>query len=128
MMNLKGKASIAILVMVAFLSGVYFTTAGANIFGVEDRPITATVPKPKVGLPTERHAEVGYEAWTGGIDLLKEIRDDEQLQDVPFVFITVDPNLEMRRTAARTGIHGFLVKPFSMDDLMTTVQDMFRRQ
>ncbi|WP_049984881.1 type III ribulose-bisphosphate carboxylase [Halobellus rufus] len=53
----------------------------AEIFGVEDRPILATVPKPKVGLSTERHAEVGYEAWTGGVDLLK---DDENLTDQDF--------------------------------------------
>jgi hypothetical protein len=52
-----------------------------EIFGVEDRPITATVPKPKVGLSTKRHAEVGYEAWTGGLDLLK---DDENLTDQSF--------------------------------------------
>jgi ribulose-bisphosphate carboxylase large chain len=52
-----------------------------EIFGVDDRPILATVPKPKVGLSTERHAEVGYEAWTGGVDLLK---DDENLTDQSF--------------------------------------------
>jgi ribulose-bisphosphate carboxylase large chain len=52
-----------------------------EIFGVDDRPILATVPKPKVGLSTERHAEVGYEAWVGGVDLLK---DDENLTDQSF--------------------------------------------
>jgi ribulose-bisphosphate carboxylase large chain len=52
-----------------------------EIFGVVDRPILATVPKPKVGLSTDRHAEVGYEAWVGGLDLLK---DDENLTDQPF--------------------------------------------
>ena len=53
----------------------------SEIFGVEDRPILATVPKPKVGLSTAKHAEVGYEAWVGGVDLLK---DDENLTDQPF--------------------------------------------
>ena len=53
----------------------------AEIFDAGDRPITATVPKPKVGLSTDQHARVGYEAWTGGIDLLK---DDENLTDQPF--------------------------------------------
>jgi ribulose-bisphosphate carboxylase large chain len=52
-----------------------------EIFDAGDRPILATVPKPKVGLPTEEHARVGYEAWTGGIDLLK---DDENLTDQSF--------------------------------------------
>jgi ribulose-bisphosphate carboxylase large chain len=46
-----------------------------------DRPALATVPKPKVGLPTEEHARIGYEAWLGGVDLLK---DDENLTDQGF--------------------------------------------
>jgi ribulose-bisphosphate carboxylase large chain len=46
-----------------------------------DRPGLATVPKPKVGLPTEEHARIGYDAWVGGVDLLK---DDENLTDQNF--------------------------------------------
>jgi len=51
------------------------------VFDVDDRPLTATVPKPKVGLSPGAHAEVGYEAWVGGLDLLK---DDENLTDQAF--------------------------------------------
>ena len=57
------------------------TAVREELFDAGDRPITATVPKPKVGLSTKRHVEVGYEAWTGGIDLLK---DDENLTDQAF--------------------------------------------
>lgn len=52
-----------------------------RILGVKRRPITATVPKPKVGLTAMEHARAGYEAWTGGIDLLK---DDENLSSQKF--------------------------------------------
>ncbi|HDD59863.1 MAG TPA: type III ribulose-bisphosphate carboxylase, partial [Euryarchaeota archaeon] len=45
---------------------------------VRDRPITATVPKPKVGHTAEEYAEVAYLSWIGGIDLVK---DDENLTD-----------------------------------------------
>ncbi|WP_137287326.1 type III ribulose-bisphosphate carboxylase [Halorussus salinisoli] len=62
--------------------GPQFGTSVRNdIFDAGDRPITATVPKPKVGLTTDQHVQVGYEAWTGGIDLLK---DDENLTDQEF--------------------------------------------
>src|SRR6056297_328680 len=62
--------------------GPQFGTSVRNdIFDAGDRPITATVPKPKVGLSTDQHAQIGYEAWTGGIDLLK---DDENLTDQAF--------------------------------------------
>jgi ribulose-bisphosphate carboxylase large chain len=57
------------------------TSVRETFFDAGDRPITATVPKPKVGLSTEQHAHVGYEAWVGGVDLLK---DDENLTDQGF--------------------------------------------
>ncbi|MEF8937595.1 MAG: RuBisCO large subunit C-terminal-like domain-containing protein [Halovenus sp.] len=52
-----------------------------ELLDAADRPVLATVPKPKVGLSTDQHAEVGYEAWLGGVDLLK---DDENLTDQSF--------------------------------------------
>ncbi|RDZ65280.1 type III ribulose-bisphosphate carboxylase [Haloferax sp. Atlit-12N] len=60
---------------------LYGSSVREEIFGVTDRPITATVPKPKVGLSTAAHAQVGYDAWVGGVDLLK---DDENLTDQAF--------------------------------------------
>ncbi|WP_136715180.1 type III ribulose-bisphosphate carboxylase [Halorientalis salina] len=57
------------------------TSVREEIFDAGDRPITATVPKPKVGLSTDQHVTVGEEAWTGGLDLLK---DDENLTDQDF--------------------------------------------
>ncbi|KAB1188970.1 MULTISPECIES: type III ribulose-bisphosphate carboxylase [Haloferax] len=60
---------------------LYGSSVREEIFGVSDRPITATVPKPKVGLSTAAHAQVGYDAWVGGVDLLK---DDENLTDQAF--------------------------------------------
>ncbi len=57
------------------------TGVKTEIFDAPERPITATVPKPKVGLTTDQHAQIGYEAWTGGLDLLK---DDENLTDQAF--------------------------------------------
>lgn len=52
-----------------------------RLFKVKDRPLTATVPKPKLGLTSEEHAEAGYAAWVGGVDLLK---DDENLSSQGF--------------------------------------------
>jgi ribulose-bisphosphate carboxylase large chain len=52
-----------------------------KILRIKKRPLTATVPKPKVGLTAKEHARAGYEAWIGGIDLLK---DDENLTSQPF--------------------------------------------
>ncbi|WP_424008411.1 type III ribulose-bisphosphate carboxylase [Haloferax denitrificans] len=68
-------------VVSAYPGPLYGSSVREEIFGVTDRPITATVPKPKVGLSTAAHAQVGYDAWVGGVDLLK---DDENLTDQSF--------------------------------------------
>ncbi|MDI6737294.1 MAG: type III ribulose-bisphosphate carboxylase [Nanoarchaeota archaeon] len=52
-----------------------------NIFKVYGRPLMLSVAKPKVGLTTSQHVEVGRQIWEGGLDLLK---DDENLADQKF--------------------------------------------
>jgi len=48
---------------------------------IRDRPLLGTIIKPKLGLPPEKHANVAFEAWLGGCDLVK---DDENLTDQDF--------------------------------------------
>ncbi len=45
------------------------------------RPLVGTIVKPKVGLTAEQHARVAYEAWMGGLDIVK---DDENLVSLRF--------------------------------------------
>ncbi len=52
-----------------------------EFMGVSGRPLTATVPKPKIGWRCEEYAEVAKELWMGGIDLLK---DDENFTSPGF--------------------------------------------
>lgn len=53
-----------------------------KIFKRKSGPITAVVPKPKIGYTAREHAEkVGYAIWKGGMDCLK---DDENLTDQKF--------------------------------------------
>ena len=52
-----------------------------EIVGVEERPLVGTIVKPKIGLKTEDHAKVAYEAWVGGCDIVK---DDENLSSQAF--------------------------------------------
>jgi ribulose-bisphosphate carboxylase large chain len=47
-----------------------------ELLKVKDRPLVGTIIKPKLGLKTKDHAEVAYEAWVGGCDIVK---DDENL-------------------------------------------------
>jgi len=52
-----------------------------KLLKVKKRPITGAVPKPKIGFSAREHAEVGYETWMGGFELLK---DDENLTSTSF--------------------------------------------
>ena len=52
-----------------------------KLLEIHDRPILATVPKPKVGLTPEETGKISYEALIGGIDLIK---DDENLTSLSF--------------------------------------------
>jgi ribulose-bisphosphate carboxylase large chain len=46
-----------------------------------DRPLLGTIIKPKVGLDPIMHAQVAYNAWVGGCDVVK---DDENLTNQSF--------------------------------------------
>ncbi|MBN1374132.1 type III ribulose-bisphosphate carboxylase [Candidatus Dojkabacteria bacterium] len=62
--------------------GPAFGLTGIRKFlGISDRPLLGTIIKPKVGLSADEHALVAYEAWLGGVDIVK---DDENLSDQDF--------------------------------------------
>ena len=68
--------------LVQTFRGPQFGTPGIrNFMRISKRPLTASVPKPKVGFTSSEHAAQAYEAWTGGLDLLK---DDENLTSQTF--------------------------------------------
>lgn len=68
--------------MVNEFKGPNFGLQGVRkLVGVYDRPLVGTIVKPKVGLTSEKHAEVAYNAFAGGCDLVK---DDENLTDQKF--------------------------------------------
>ncbi len=47
----------------------------------KEGPLTSCVPKPKIGMTVDQHVQVGIDAWSGGIDCIK---DDENLTSQSF--------------------------------------------
>ncbi|MHA1967307.1 MAG: type III ribulose-bisphosphate carboxylase [Candidatus Hodarchaeales archaeon] len=47
----------------------------------KEGPLTACVPKPKIGMTVDQHVQVAIDAWSGGIDCVK---DDENLTSQSF--------------------------------------------
>jgi len=52
-----------------------------DFLNVEERPLVGTIVKPKLGLNDSQHSEVAFDAWTGGLDIVK---DDENLTSMSF--------------------------------------------
>ncbi|MFB3889501.1 MAG: type III ribulose-bisphosphate carboxylase [Candidatus Bathyarchaeia archaeon] len=62
--------------------GPRFGIAGIRkLLKVPERPLVGTIIKPKLSLSTADHAQVAYEAWVGGCDMVK---DDENLSSQEF--------------------------------------------
>ncbi len=90
--------------------------------GIRDRPLVGTIIKPKVGLDYKRHARVAYEAWVGGMDLVK---DDENLTSQTFNPFEkrLKETLKMRDKAEReTG-----EKKMYMPNVTAETMEMLRR-
>ncbi len=48
-----------------------------------------------------------------GLQLLKEVRLDAKLKDVPFIMITAESKSENVIAAKEAGVNGYIVKPFT---------------
>ncbi len=52
-----------------------------KLLRIPKRPLCGTIIKPKLGLSWKEHAKVAYQAWSGGLDIVK---DDENLTSQSF--------------------------------------------
>ncbi len=65
----------------SFMGPAFGIPGVRKLLRVRKRPLVGTIIKPKLGLRTEHHAKVAYEAWVGGCDIVK---DDENLSSQKF--------------------------------------------
>lgn len=65
----------------SFKGPKYGITGIRKLLKTRERPLVGTIIKPKLGLKPKDHAEVAYEAWVGGCDIVK---DDENLSSQRF--------------------------------------------
>ena len=62
-----------------------------------------------------------------GIDLLRQIRADEQLKHLPVLMITAEAKREQIIEAAQAGVNGYIVKPFNAVTLKEKLAKIFER-
>jgi two-component system chemotaxis response regulator CheY len=61
-----------------------------------------------------------------GIDLLRNIRSDAQLKDLPVLMVTAEAKKENIIAAAQAGASGYVVKPFTAATLDEKLKKIFQ--
>jgi two-component system chemotaxis response regulator CheY len=62
-----------------------------------------------------------------GIDLLKAVRSDEKLANLPVLMVTAESKREQIIEAAQAGVNGYVVKPFTAGTLEEKINKIFER-
>jgi two-component system chemotaxis response regulator CheY len=62
-----------------------------------------------------------------GIDLLKAIRADEKLSHIPVLMVTAEAKKDQIIMAAKEGVNGYIVKPFTAATLSAKLDKIFQR-
>ncbi|AAV81956.1 Chemotaxis protein CheY [Idiomarina loihiensis L2TR] len=62
-----------------------------------------------------------------GIDLLREIRKDDNLAHLPVLMVTAEAKREQIIMAAQAGVNGYIVKPFTAVTLKEKLDKIFER-
>ncbi len=62
-----------------------------------------------------------------GIDLLKAVRADPNLVDLPVLMVTAEAKREQIIMAAQAGVNGYVIKPFTAATLKEKIEKIFER-
>jgi two-component system chemotaxis response regulator CheY len=62
-----------------------------------------------------------------GIELLKEVRANEKLANLPTLMVTAEAKKDQIVEAAQAGVNGYVVKPFTAQALKEKIEKIFDR-
>ncbi len=62
-----------------------------------------------------------------GLTLLKTVRSDEELSNMPVLMVTAEAKREQIVIAAEAGVNGYVVKPFTAATLKEKIEKIFQR-
>jgi two-component system, chemotaxis family, chemotaxis protein CheY len=62
-----------------------------------------------------------------GIDLLKAIRGDAKLKSLPVLMVTAEAQRDQIVDAAKAGVNGYIIKPFTAATLKEKLDKIFQR-
>jgi two-component system chemotaxis response regulator CheY len=62
-----------------------------------------------------------------GIELIKHVRSDPNLSNIPVLMVTAEAKREQIIAAAQAGVNGYVVKPFTAVTLKEKIDKIFER-
>jgi two-component system, chemotaxis family, chemotaxis protein CheY len=62
-----------------------------------------------------------------GIDLLRAVRGNEKLKNIPFMMVTAESQKENVIEAAKAGVSNYIIKPFTVDTFEQKMSQIFER-
>ncbi len=62
-----------------------------------------------------------------GIELLKAVRENPDLVDLPVLMVTAEAKREQIIMAAQAGVNGYVIKPFTAATLKEKIEKIFER-
>lgn len=60
-----------------------------------------------------------------GIELLNQVRSDDQLKAIPFVMVTAEAKRENILEAVKAGVSSYIVKPFTAETINEKLKKIF---
>lgn len=63
-----------------------------------------------------------------GIELLKKVRNDPQLKDIPFLMVTAEAEKEKVIEAIKAGVDNYIVKPFTGEVLKEKLEKIAQKK
>jgi len=62
-----------------------------------------------------------------GLDLIKKVRSDPELKDLPILMVTAEAEKEKVITAIQAGVNNYIVKPFTGETLKEKMDKILER-
>ncbi|HOO38669.1 MAG TPA: chemotaxis response regulator CheY [Deltaproteobacteria bacterium] len=62
-----------------------------------------------------------------GLELLKAVRADDALKDIPFLMVTAEAQQENIIEAVKSGVSNYIVKPFTAETLGQKMNQIFNK-
>lgn len=86
--------------------------------------------KVALGKLRESHFEFVISDWNmpnmKGIDLLREVRADGALRELPFLMVTAESQKDNVQEAVQAGVSSYITKPFTTETLEAKLEQIFK--